>query len=101
MVFQADAKLTSYTSVNYMGLSGNIPMAWAVTFFVLSGLFLVFSFYHRIMLPRPDTDKPHENLKPSDVLKEFGATLPPSSGNPRLGWRSSSCLHTALLRHSC
>jgi PAT family beta-lactamase induction signal transducer AmpG len=85
MVFQADAKLTSYTSVNYTGLSGNIPMAWTVTFFVLSGLFLVFSFYHRIMLPRPDTDKPHENLKPSDVLKEFGATFASFFRKPQVG----------------
>jgi len=85
MVFQADAKLSSYTSVNYLGLSGNIPMAWAVTFFVLSGLFLLFSFYHRIMLPRPETDKPHENLKPSDVLKEFGATFASFFRKPQVG----------------
>lgn len=75
MVFQADSKLTSYTSVNYLGLSGNIPRAWSVTFFVLAGLFLVISFYHRIVLPKPDTDKPHENLKPADVLREFGQTF--------------------------
>lgn len=75
MAFQADPKLSSYTSVNYEGLSGNIPMAWAVTFFVLAGLFFVFSFYHRIALPKPDTDKPHENLTASDVLKEFGRTF--------------------------
>jgi len=75
MVFQADSKLTGYTSASYEGLSGNIPMAWAVTFFVLAGLFLVFSFYHRFILPRPDTDRAHENLKPVDVLREFGATF--------------------------
>ena len=75
MVFQADSKLSNYTSVNYEGLSGNIPMAWAVTFFVLAGLFFLFSFYHRIVLPKPDTDQPHENLKASMVLKEFGETF--------------------------
>lgn len=75
MVFQADSKLTGPTSATYEGLSGNIPMAWAVTFFVLAGLFLVLSFYHRFVLPKPDTDRPRENLKASDVLKEFGATF--------------------------
>jgi PAT family beta-lactamase induction signal transducer AmpG len=75
MVFQADSKLTTSTSVSYEGLSGNIPMSWAVTFFVLSGLFFVFSFWHRFILPRPDSDTPREGLRPSDVLREFGQTF--------------------------
>jgi len=85
MVFQADAKLTGYTSVTYEGLSGNIPMAWAVTFFVLAGLFLVLSFYHKFVLPKPDTDRPHENLKASDVLKEFGETFISFFRKPQVG----------------
>ncbi|MCU0457693.1 MAG: MFS transporter [Bacteroidales bacterium] len=85
MVFQADSKLTGYTSASYEGLSGNIPMAWAVTFFVLAGLFLVFSFYHKFVLPRPDTDRPHENLKPVDVLREFGATFASFFRKPQVG----------------
>lgn len=85
MVFQADSKLTSYTSVTYEGLSGNIPMAWAVTFFVLAGLFFVLSFYHRIVLPKPDADRPHENLKASDVLKEFGVTFASFFRKPQVG----------------
>jgi PAT family beta-lactamase induction signal transducer AmpG len=85
MVFQADAKLTGYTSVTYEGLSGNIPMAWAVTFFVLAGLFLVLSFYHKFVLPKPDTDRPHENLKASDVLREFGETFVSFFRKPQVG----------------
>jgi PAT family beta-lactamase induction signal transducer AmpG len=85
MVFQADSKLDKYTSVNYVGLSGNIPMAWAVTFFVLAGLFLLLSFYHRIVLPKPDSDMPHENLKASTVLKEFGETFVSFFSKPQVG----------------
>ena len=85
MVFQADSKLTGYTSATYEGLSGNIPMAWAVTFFVLAGLFLVFSFWHRLMLPKPETDKPHDNMNTSDVLKEFGATFASFFRKPQVG----------------
>lgn len=85
MVFQADSKLEGYTSASYEGLSGNIPMAWAVTFFVLAGLFLVFSFYHKYVLPRPDTDKPHDNLKPVDVFREFGATFASFFRKPQVG----------------
>jgi PAT family beta-lactamase induction signal transducer AmpG len=85
MVFQADSKLTSNTSVNYEGLSGNIPMSWAVTFFVLAGLFFVFSFWHRFVLPRPDSDAPREDLKPSDVLREFGQTFATFFRKPQVG----------------
>jgi PAT family beta-lactamase induction signal transducer AmpG len=85
MVFQADAKLTTYTSVSYEGLSGNIPMSWAVTFFVLAGLFFVFSFWHRFILPRPDTDSPRADLKPIDVLREFGQTFATFFRKPQVG----------------
>ena len=85
MVFQADSKLTTDTSVNYEGLSGNIPMSWAVTFFVLAGLFFVLSFWHRFVLPRPDSDAPREDLKPSDVLREFGQTFATFFRKPQVG----------------
>lgn len=85
MVFQADSKLTTSTTVSYEGLSGNIPMSWAVTFFVLSGLFFVFSFWHRFILPRPDSDTPREDLKPSDVLREFGQTFATFFRKPQVG----------------
>lgn len=85
MIFQADSKLTTSTSVSYEGLSGNIPMSWAVTFFVLSGLFFVFSFWHRFILPRPVSDTPREDLKPSDVLREFGQTFATFFRKPQVG----------------
>ncbi len=85
MVFQADSKLTTNTSVNYEGLSGNIPMSWAVTFFVLAGLFFVLSFWHRFVLPRPESDAPREDLKPSDVLREFGQTFATFFRKPQVG----------------
>ncbi len=85
MVFQADSKLTTNTSVNYEGLSGNIPMSWAVTFFLLAGLFLVLSFWHRFVLPRPDSDAPRDDLKPSDVLREFGQTFATFFRKPQVG----------------
>ena len=85
MVFQADSKLTTNTSVNYEGLSGNIPMSWAVTFFLLAGLFFVLSFWHRFVLPRPESDAPREDLKPSDVLREFGQTFATFFRKPQVG----------------
>jgi PAT family beta-lactamase induction signal transducer AmpG len=85
MVFQADSKLTTYTSVSYEGLSGNIPMSWSVTFFVLAGLFFVLSFWHKFVLPRPDSDAPREDIKPSYVLREFGQTFVTFFRKPQVG----------------
>jgi PAT family beta-lactamase induction signal transducer AmpG len=75
LVFQADPKLTVPASAKYKGLSGNIPFAWSITFFVLAGLFIFFSFYHKIALPKPDSDKPHPHLTAQSVIKEFSATF--------------------------
>ncbi len=35
--------------------TGNLRLAWSITFFILSGLFLIFFIYHRFILPRPDS----------------------------------------------
>ncbi|MDR1764386.1 MAG: MFS transporter [Dysgonamonadaceae bacterium] len=75
IVFQADPKLNSASSAEYRGLSGNIPLAWSITFFVLAGTFVFFSFYHRIMLPKPDSDRPRANLKAQNILGDFAATF--------------------------
>ena len=37
--------------------SGNIKYAWSITFFILAGLFLAFSLYHKYILPAPGSDK--------------------------------------------
>lgn len=75
MVFQVDPKLNTISSAEYKGLSGNIPFAWSITFFVLAGLFILFSFYHRFSLPKPDTDKPHPHLTASSITREFIETF--------------------------
>ena len=75
MIFQADPKLTAFTKVEYKGLSGNIPFAWSITFLVLAGLLILFSFYHRFVLPKPAADVPKSDLKVGIILKEFKETF--------------------------
>lgn len=75
IAFKLDPKLQETSSAEYCGLSGNIPLAWSITFFVLAGLFILFSFYHRFSLPRPDSDKAHAHTTASDILKEFVTTF--------------------------
>ena len=51
--------------------TGNIPFAWSITFFVLAGLFVAFSFYHRFILPRPDADKRQAHVTAEHILHEL------------------------------
>lgn len=57
IIVQADPNLQGTTSASFQGLSGNIPLAWSITFYVLTGMFMVFFVYHRFILPRPKADK--------------------------------------------
>ena len=75
MVFQADAKLTGSTKAEYKGLSGNIPFAWSITFFIMAGLFILFGIYHKFKLPEPDSDKLPAQVTAKSILKNFGVTL--------------------------
>ncbi|HOX59302.1 MAG TPA: MFS transporter [Candidatus Paceibacterota bacterium] len=72
-VIQLDPKLKTDTAVTFVTSSGNIPLAWSITLFFVAGIFLAFSCWHSIMLPRPAADGPvktHHSL-----LGEFFATL--------------------------
>lgn len=54
--------------------TGNIRLAWSITFVILAVLFVLFSVYHRIILPRPSSDRQiAENGQ--NLLKEFFRTF--------------------------
>jgi PAT family beta-lactamase induction signal transducer AmpG len=72
-VIQLDPKLKSDTAVTFVSSSGNIPVAWSLTLFFVAGLFLAFSCWHSIMLPRPANDGPV--LTHKSLVGEFFATL--------------------------
>ena len=58
------------------GNSGpNIPLAWSLTFFVLTALFLLFSFYHKFALPHPEEDEDKIVKSFSEVMSDFGHTI--------------------------
>jgi MFS transporter, PAT family, beta-lactamase induction signal transducer AmpG len=72
-VIQLDPKLKTDTGVTFVTSAGNIPVAWSITLFCVAGLFLAFSCWHSVMLPRPPNDGPvktHHSL-----VGEFFATL--------------------------
>ncbi len=55
--------------------TGNIPLAWSVTFFALCGLFIALFVFHRFVLPAPVADKAIKSRTASDILKEFIRTF--------------------------
>lgn len=57
------------------GVSGNIPFSWAVTFFVMAGLFLCMNLYHRFAIPKVENG--HTEARPDvrSQMSEFVRTL--------------------------
>jgi len=74
-VIQLDPKLKAATSATFEVRSGNIPLSWAVTFFVLIGLFAFFGFWHRFILPYPTKDQPGDAHSIPIFIKEFFKTF--------------------------
>lgn len=75
LVVQLDYKLKNQVSAEFKGISGNIRLAWSVTFFILAGLFFLFFLYHRFILPHPDSDKQSETGNFNDIIHKFGETF--------------------------
>ena len=75
VVVQLDHKLQERSEAQFKGLSGNIPLSWSITFFVLAGLFIGFFIYHRFILPVPASDHASDKHTPKDILIEFGNTF--------------------------
>ncbi|TNE70283.1 MFS transporter [bacterium] len=73
-VIQLDPKLKKISSATFNGTSGNIPFSWSITFFILTGIFVLASAYHKFSLPRPSTDKSISETGRS-VLADFFATF--------------------------
>ncbi len=71
LTIQADPKLDKTTVATFKGTSGNIPMAWSITFFIMAGLFIAFFVYHRFALPYPASDKPAANATARNIVREF------------------------------
>ena len=74
LVVQLDRKLNTEVKATFRGTSGNLPLAWSITFYILAGFFLLLFIYHRFVLPKPASDAP-KNHSPKDIFIEFGQTF--------------------------
>ncbi len=53
----------------------NIPLAWSIAFFLLAGIFIALTLYHKFILPKPKEDVLRERLSPGLLLKDFWKTF--------------------------
>ncbi|MCC5924993.1 MAG: MFS transporter [Bacteroidetes bacterium] len=74
-VIQLDSKLDFATEATFRGRAGNIPLAWSITFMLLTGMFIFFFLYHRVILPRADSDKPAVRQPDQSIFSEFFRTF--------------------------
>lgn len=73
-LFQIDPKLKTESSAGFTAISGDIPIAWSITFSILAVLFLLFFVYHKFMLPFPSSDVSAKKAD-SNVFQEFFRTF--------------------------
>jgi PAT family beta-lactamase induction signal transducer AmpG len=66
-------------------MTGNIPLAWSMTFGILAALFLLFFVYHKFILPYPTTDAPTVEGSSSSFLSEFLRTFVSFFKKPGIG----------------
>jgi MFS transporter, PAT family, beta-lactamase induction signal transducer AmpG len=59
---QLDSKLENPSDASFVGRSGNIPLAWTLTFVLIAVLFIGFAIYHRLILPHPAEDQKNDSL---------------------------------------
>ena len=74
-VVQADPKLDGPTAATFRATSGNIPLAWSISFFVLAGVFLALMAWHAAALPRPASDRPAPDEGGAAGLAQYLAFL--------------------------
>ena len=74
-VVQLDPKNRGATEAVFLARAGNLPLAWAITFYALAGLFVALFIYHRFALPKPLADIAATTVTRRNPLLEFFATF--------------------------
>ena len=85
MVVQLDYKLKKEVTAEFKGVSGNIKLAWSITFFILAGFVILIMVYHRFILPHPLSDVAKVTHTAADIIKEFGNTFATFFKKPGIG----------------
>lgn len=69
--FSIDNKIKEEVSSSFIGTSGNIPLAWALVFVVLSVFFLIIALYHTWAMPKPAVDANQDKKTAKEIILGF------------------------------
>lgn len=75
LLIQADPKLRQPVEASFRTLSGNIPLAWSITFFLLAAFFIAIALYHRHSLPAPASDRLRAGSDARSIFRDFATTF--------------------------
>lgn len=53
----------------------SIPLAWSLTFVIITIAFLIIALYHKFALPNPNNDKNKDIKSLTDIFNDFGETF--------------------------
>lgn len=70
-LIQIHPSLKMASSATFIARSGNIPLAWSLSFLVLTGMFIIFFVYHYFVLPRPAADIGMETGTLTEFTKNY------------------------------
>ncbi|MDX2418514.1 MAG: hypothetical protein QNK19_13720 [Xanthomonadales bacterium] len=62
-----------------------IALAWAITFYIMAGMFVLFFAWHRFVLPRPAEDVPTIHATYADIMRDFLQTFAAFFKKPKIG----------------
>ncbi len=69
----AAAQAAAQTVANAGG--NRIALAWSLAFYLLAGIFLALTIWHRFILPRPASDSPRSDINARTIWKNFASTF--------------------------
>ncbi len=72
---QIDPRMPQQASARFEARAGNVPFAWSITFFLLSGLFLGLFVWHRFAIPKVAGDRPAPREAGKGLLADFVHTF--------------------------
>lgn len=67
--------LLVYIAGSLEEITGRIPYAWSIIFFILAGTFIGLAAWHKFILPLPEADKHRTHVTPASIFREFGQTF--------------------------
>ncbi len=62
-----------------------IALSWSLAFYLLAGIFLALTIYHRFILPKPASDAPRSDINARTIWRNFATTFATFFKKPHMG----------------